>query len=138
EKTRDDRRVHPHEQHGCVRNGREAIAAALGVIEQQREEKPEYELADDGGPDDEYEGVEHDRREVGVAEKALIVLETDEARARRVEPDESLVGEARVERPDRGSDEEKREEDRGRGQARQIRTVAPERGGGDRGGGADR
>jgi hypothetical protein len=87
------------------------------MVEQEREQKPEDELADDRGANDEYHGVEHDRREIGVADEALVIVEADEARARRVDPDERLVGEARVERPDRWTDEEKRQEKRRRRQA---------------------
>jgi hypothetical protein len=87
------------------------------MVEQEREQEPEDELADDRGTEDEHDRVQDDRREIGVADEALVIVEADEARARRVDPDERLVGEARVERPERWTDEEKREEKRRRRQA---------------------
>src|SRR5436309_7750353 len=76
--------------------------------------------------------VDHDGGEVGVAQETLVVLEPDEARARGVEPDERLVGEACVEGPKRGPDEEEREEECCRRQAREVGAVPAERD--DRGG----
>jgi hypothetical protein len=108
------------------------------VIEQDREQQAEDELADDRGPDDEYDRVEDDGGEVGVAEEALVVVEPDEPRSRRVEADERLVREARVERPDRRADEEQCEEQRGRREAREVGAVSPERDGCGRRAGAQR
>jgi hypothetical protein len=108
------------------------------VIEQDREDKSEDELADDRGPDDEYDRVENDRGEIRVAEEALIVFEPDEPRSRRVEADERLVREARVEGPDRRADEEQREQQRGRREAREGCAVPPERDGRGRRAGAKR
>jgi hypothetical protein len=134
----DDRWVHPGEKHRGVGDRREPVAPSLGVIEQDREQQAEDELADDRGPDDEYDRVEDDGGEVGVAEEALVVVEPDEPRSRRVEADERLVREARVERPDRRADEEQCEEQRGRREAREVRAVPPERDGRGRRAGAQR
>jgi hypothetical protein len=108
------------------------------VIEQDREQQAEDELADDRGPDDKYDRVEDDGGEVGVAEETLVVVEPDEPRSCRVEADERLVREARVERPDRRTDEEQCEEQRGRREAREVRAVPPERDGRGRRAGAQR
>jgi len=108
------------------------------VIEKDREQQSEDELPDDRRADDEDERIEDDRGEVGIAEKALVVLQSDEARPRRIQADERLVREAGLEGPDRGTDEEQREEERGRREAGEIGTVPPERDGRGRRAGAQR
>jgi hypothetical protein len=103
------------------------------VVEEQREQQAEDELADHSRADDEHDRVQDDGREIRVADEPLIVVEADETRTRRVDADEGFVGKARIDRPERGSDEEEREQD-GRGrQPEEIRAVAP-KGAGRRGG----
>jgi hypothetical protein len=108
------------------------------MIEKDCEQQPEDELSDDRGSDDEDDRVENDSGEVRVAEEALIVVEPDEPRSRRVEADKRLVREARVEGPDCRADKEQREEQRRRREARDVRTVPPERDGRGRRAGAKR
>jgi hypothetical protein len=134
----DDRRVDPCEKDRGVRDRREAVAPSLRVIEKDREQQSEDELPDDRRPDDEDDRIEDDRGEVGIAEKALVVLQSDEARPRRIQADERLVREAGLEGPDRGTDEEQGEEERGRREAREIGTVPAERDGRGRRAGAQR
>jgi hypothetical protein len=108
------------------------------VIEKDREQQSEDELPDDRRPDDEDDRVEDDRGEVRIAEKALVVLQSDEARPRRIQADERLVREAGLEGPDRGTDEEQREEERRWREAREVRAVPAERDGRGRRAGAQR
>jgi hypothetical protein len=108
------------------------------VIEEESEEQTEDELPDDRGSDDEDDRVDDHRRKIRIAEQSLVVLEADEPRARRVDADERLVREARVEGPQRRPDEEEREQDRRRRQTEEVRAVPAERARCGRGAGAKR
>ena len=122
----DQRRVDPCEQHGAVRQGSEPPAPVLSVVDEERERQTKAELPDHRGAHDERDRVPDHGPEIRIGEEPRVVIETDEARICGVYSDEREIREARVERPDRRTDEKQSEEHGCRHDSGDVRGVPRE------------
>ena len=122
DETRQGRRADPAEQHRRERHRRQLVLVNLRVMDEQRDQQAAQRLPDHGRADGEDDRVLDELPEVGVVPEPPVVVQPDELRARR-EIRQRETGRAGVDHPEGREDKKRREQNRGRRDRDDIRSL---------------